>query len=72
MIVFLMSCFFRIFWESKKFEGQTDKVEPWYGTAYVVEKITGSMIQVCRQVDLNEKLLDQLSSLGWFRSINLS
>ncbi|KAL2952719.1 hypothetical protein AAZX31_19G126700 [Glycine max] len=35
----------RIFWESKKFEGLTDKVEPWYGTAYSLEKITGSAIQ---------------------------
>ncbi|KAL6987137.1 Insulin-degrading enzyme-like 1, peroxisomal, variant 2 [Sarracenia purpurea var. burkii] len=35
----------RIFWESTKFEGHTDKTEPWYGTAYSVEKITGSMIQ---------------------------
>ncbi|KAL2320761.1 hypothetical protein Fmac_029730 [Flemingia macrophylla] len=35
----------RIFWESKKFEGLTDKVEPWYGTAYSIEKITASTIQ---------------------------
>ncbi|KAG2687103.1 hypothetical protein I3843_09G037900 [Carya illinoinensis] len=35
----------RIFWESKKFEGHTDKVEPWYETPYSVEKITSSMIQ---------------------------
>ncbi|XP_027350190.1 insulin-degrading enzyme-like 1, peroxisomal isoform X3 [Abrus precatorius] len=35
----------RIFWDSKNFEGLTDKVEPWYGTAYSVEKITGSVIQ---------------------------
>ncbi|KAK8473442.1 hypothetical protein PHAVU_001G133200 [Phaseolus vulgaris] len=35
----------RIFWESKNFEGLTDKVEPWYGTAYSLEKITGSAIQ---------------------------
>ncbi|KAL2320760.1 hypothetical protein Fmac_029729 [Flemingia macrophylla] len=35
----------RIFWESKKFEGLTDKVEPWYGTAYSIEKITASAIQ---------------------------
>ncbi|GMY18899.1 insulin-degrading enzyme-like 1, peroxisomal, partial [Fagus crenata] len=34
-----------IFWESKKFEGHTDKVEPWYGTAYSIEQITCSMIQ---------------------------
>ncbi|KAK7285599.1 hypothetical protein RJT34_20375 [Clitoria ternatea] len=35
----------RIFWESKNFVGLTDKVEPWYGTAYSIEKITGSAIQ---------------------------
>ncbi|XP_058072919.1 insulin-degrading enzyme-like 1, peroxisomal isoform X2 [Magnolia sinica] len=35
----------RIFWESKKFEGSTDMVEPWYGTAYSVEKITSARIQ---------------------------
>ncbi|RDX69871.1 Insulin-degrading enzyme-like 1, peroxisomal, partial [Mucuna pruriens] len=35
----------RIFWESKRFEGLTDKVEPWYGTAYSTEKITGSVIK---------------------------
>ncbi|MCH89083.1 zinc-metallopeptidase peroxisomal-like, partial [Trifolium medium] len=34
-----------IFWESKSFEGHTDKVEPWYGTAYSIEKITASAIQ---------------------------
>lgn len=37
----------RIFWESKNFEGHTDKVEPWYGTAYSIEKITASAIEVC-------------------------
>uniref|UniRef100_M4CKB4 Insulin-degrading enzyme-like 1, peroxisomal n=1 Tax=Brassica campestris TaxID=3711 RepID=M4CKB4_BRACM len=35
----------RIFWESQKFEGQTDKNEPWYNTAYSLEKITSSTIQ---------------------------
>ncbi|KAI3760627.1 hypothetical protein L1987_51025 [Smallanthus sonchifolius] len=35
----------RIFWESTNFEGHTDLTEPWYGTAYSVEKITGSIIQ---------------------------
>ncbi|OVA19405.1 Peptidase M16 [Macleaya cordata] len=35
----------RIFWESKKFEGHTDMAEPWYGTAYSLEKISSSMIQ---------------------------
>ncbi|KAE9466051.1 hypothetical protein C3L33_02043, partial [Rhododendron williamsianum] len=39
------ACLCRIFWESTKFEGHTDKTEPWYGTAYSVEKITGSIIQ---------------------------
>ncbi|XP_023639108.1 insulin-degrading enzyme-like 2 isoform X2 [Capsella rubella] len=35
----------RIFWASYKFEGQTDKVEPWYNTAYSLEKITKFTIQ---------------------------
>ncbi|XP_054810331.1 insulin-degrading enzyme-like 1, peroxisomal isoform X2 [Prosopis cineraria] len=35
----------RIFWESKNFEGHTDKVEPWYGTAYSIERITSSTIE---------------------------
>ncbi|KAK9290743.1 hypothetical protein L1049_008919 [Liquidambar formosana] len=35
----------RIFWESKNFEGHTDMVEPWFGTAYSVKKITVSVIQ---------------------------
>eukprot|EP00268_Persea_americana_P025610 TRINITY_DN2493_c0_g1_i5.p1 TRINITY_DN2493_c0_g1~~TRINITY_DN2493_c0_g1_i5.p1 ORF type:complete len:759 (-),score=117.92 TRINITY_DN2493_c0_g1_i5:400-2676(-) len=35
----------RIFWVSKKFEGSMGMVEPWYGTEYSVEKITGAMIQ---------------------------
>ncbi|XP_059646301.1 insulin-degrading enzyme-like 1, peroxisomal [Cornus florida] len=35
----------RIFWESTKFEGHTDMTEPWYGTAYSIERITASMIQ---------------------------
>ncbi|KAJ0245875.1 Insulin-degrading enzyme-like 2 [Hirschfeldia incana] len=35
----------RIFWRSKKFEGQTDKTEPWYNTAYSVENITEFTIQ---------------------------
>ncbi|XP_010057119.2 insulin-degrading enzyme-like 1, peroxisomal [Eucalyptus grandis] len=35
----------RIFWESKSFEGLTDMVEPWYGTAYSMNKISTSTIQ---------------------------
>lgn len=35
----------RIFWMSTKFEGHTDKTEPWYGTAYSVEKITVDAIE---------------------------
>ncbi|OIW21916.1 hypothetical protein TanjilG_14752 [Lupinus angustifolius] len=35
----------RIFWESRNFEGHTDQVEPWYGTAYSIEKVTDSVIQ---------------------------
>ncbi|KZV20275.1 zinc-metallopeptidase, peroxisomal [Dorcoceras hygrometricum] len=35
----------RIFWESTKFEGFTDSVEPWYGTAYTVERLSGSTVE---------------------------
>lgn len=35
----------RIFWVSTNFEGHTILTEPWYGTAFSVEKITGSIIQ---------------------------
>ncbi|GLT40749.1 hypothetical protein SLA2020_148610 [Shorea laevis] len=46
----------RIFWESKKFEGLTDMVEPWYGTAYSIEKVTTSMIQEWMSMAPNENL----------------
>ncbi|KAG2637828.1 hypothetical protein PVAP13_2NG546806 [Panicum virgatum] len=35
----------RIFWESKRFEGQTNLTEPWYGTSYSVEAVPPSIIQ---------------------------
>ncbi|XP_059309265.1 insulin-degrading enzyme-like 1, peroxisomal isoform X2 [Lycium ferocissimum] len=35
----------RIFWVSTKFDGNTDSTEPWYGTAYSLEKITSSAIE---------------------------
>nr|GLL36597.1 Zinc-metallopeptidase, peroxisomal [Ipomoea trifida] len=35
----------RIFWQSPKFEGHTNCTEPWYGTAYSTEKVTGSTIE---------------------------
>ncbi|KAL3755299.1 hypothetical protein ACJRO7_002362 [Eucalyptus globulus] len=35
----------RIFWESKSFEGLTDMMEPWYGTAYSMNRISTSTIQ---------------------------
>ncbi|MBA0642157.1 hypothetical protein Goklo_026595, partial [Gossypium klotzschianum] len=46
----------RIFWESKKFEGLTDKVEPWYGTAYSIEKVSSSKIQAWMSSAANENL----------------
>lgn len=46
----------RIFWESTKFEGLTDLTEPWYGTAYSVEKLTGSTIEQWMESALNEHL----------------
>ncbi|MBA0607188.1 hypothetical protein Godav_019530, partial [Gossypium davidsonii] len=47
---------FEIFWESKKFEGLTDKVEPWYGTAYSIEKVSPSTIQAWMSSAPNENL----------------
>ncbi|WCJ33462.1 Insulin-degrading enzyme-like 2 [Euphorbia peplus] len=46
----------RIFWDSKNFEGQTDRVEPWYGTAYSVENITSQMIEEWMKSAPNESL----------------
>ncbi|GLT37044.1 hypothetical protein SLA2020_113820 [Shorea laevis] len=46
----------RIFWESEKFQGHTDMVEPWYGTAYSIEKVTTSMIQEWMSSAPNENL----------------
>ncbi|XP_038693358.1 insulin-degrading enzyme-like 1, peroxisomal isoform X2 [Tripterygium wilfordii] len=46
----------RIFWESQKFKGHTDMVEPWYQTAFTVEKLTGSIIQEWMLSAPNEKL----------------
>ncbi|KAG8078140.1 hypothetical protein GUJ93_ZPchr0007g4925 [Zizania palustris] len=46
----------RILWESKKFKGSTDSVEPWYSTAYSVENVTPSMIQQWIQNAPTEKL----------------
>ncbi|KAK4755404.1 hypothetical protein SAY87_009161 [Trapa incisa] len=46
----------RIFRESKNFEGLTDMVEPWYGTAYCVEHITDSKIEEWMQSIPNENL----------------
>ncbi|KAK1267709.1 Zinc-metallopeptidase, peroxisomal [Acorus gramineus] len=39
----------RIFWESTKFEGCTELVEPWYRTSYSLEKISPSLIQQWRE-----------------------
>ncbi|KAI3750269.1 hypothetical protein L2E82_20902 [Cichorium intybus] len=46
----------RIIWESRNFGGHTDLTEPWYGTAYSVEKITGSIIQEWMEKAPNEHL----------------
>ncbi|KAI3864340.1 hypothetical protein MKX03_026913 [Papaver bracteatum] len=46
----------RIFWESKKFEGQTDMVEPWYGTGYSLENINSSAIQQWISAASNQNL----------------
>ncbi|EPS70250.1 insulin degrading enzyme, partial [Genlisea aurea] len=46
----------RIFWESTKFEGLTDLKEPWYGTAYSVERIAESTIEKWIERAPNEDL----------------
>lgn len=38
----------RIFWSSKHFEGKTTHTEPWYGTAYSVERIDDKFLKVIR------------------------
>ncbi|PPS08959.1 hypothetical protein GOBAR_AA11683 [Gossypium barbadense] len=60
----------RIFWESKKFEGLTDKVEPWYGTAYSIEKASPSTIQAWMSSAPNENL--HLPAPNVFIPTNLS
>ncbi|GAV91529.1 Peptidase_M16_C domain-containing protein, partial [Cephalotus follicularis] len=60
----------RIFWESQKFEGDTDMVEPWYGTAYSIEKLTSPLIQEWMQSAPNESLL--LPALNIFIPTDLS
>ncbi|CAI9275186.1 unnamed protein product [Lactuca saligna] len=51
----------RIFWESTNFDGHTELTEPWYGTAFSVEKITGSTIQMDHGIGHDE--LEVLSVL---------
>ncbi|KAH9625012.1 hypothetical protein KSS87_008080 [Heliosperma pusillum] len=46
----------RIFWESKKFEGKTDSIEQWYGTAYCLEKTSGLVIQQWMSAAADEHL----------------
>lgn len=58
VVKFICSVSYRIFWESKNFEGNTDKVEPWYGTTYSIERITSSTIQVCISLSNCAKLLE--------------
>ncbi|KAL6530464.1 Insulin-degrading enzyme-like 1, peroxisomal [Orobanche minor] len=46
----------RIFWESTKFEGVTNSTEPWYGTAYSVERLSGSTIECWTERSSSEDL----------------
>ncbi|KAF8669312.1 hypothetical protein HU200_051650 [Digitaria exilis] len=46
----------RIFWESKKFEGQTNLTEPWYGTSYSVEAVHPSIIKKWLEIAPEENL----------------
>lgn len=57
----------RIFWESKNFEGCTSMIEPWYGTAYSVEKISDGIIQVFCP---SKALCYNFSSLKLLRSLS--
>ncbi|KAK4404869.1 Insulin-degrading enzyme-like 1, peroxisomal [Sesamum angolense] len=60
----------RIFWESTKFEGLTDLTEPWYGTAYSVERLPGSKIEQWIETASNEDL--HLPGLNVFIPTDLS
>ncbi|KAI4330509.1 hypothetical protein MLD38_028795 [Melastoma candidum] len=46
----------RIFWESKNFQGSTDMIEPWYGTAFSVENISSSQIKEWMESSPNKDL----------------
>ena len=35
----------KIFWASKQFEGQTNEIEPWCGTAFSVENINDDLVK---------------------------
>nr|XP_027070779.1 insulin-degrading enzyme-like 1, peroxisomal isoform X1 [Coffea arabica] len=60
----------RIFWASKKFEGNTDMSEPWYGTSFSVEKITSSQIQQWKESVCEKQL--QLPAPNMFIPSDLS
>ncbi|KAK9169838.1 hypothetical protein Syun_001978 [Stephania yunnanensis] len=60
----------RIFWESKKFEGHTNMVEPWYGTAYSVMQLTDSLIR--QWIEVAPKELLHLPAPNQFIPSNLS
>eukprot|EP01018_Ginkgo_biloba_P032600 Gb_24525 [translate_table: standard] len=47
----------RIFWASKQFEGLTTETEPWYGTAFSVEKIGDDLIKQWATSKPDERLL---------------
>ena len=39
---------------SKKYQGQTDQVEKWYGTEYKIEKIEQDTLKNLKECGLNE------------------
>ena len=39
---------------SKKYQGQTDQTEKWYGTDYKIEKIPSENIEKLHKCGLNE------------------
>ena len=40
---------------SKKYQGQTDRVEKWYGTEYKIEKIEQETLNKLNECGLNEE-----------------
>lgn len=46
----------RILSASKKFDGKTTDIEPWYGTCFSVEKISESLVKQWRTTSIDDRL----------------